>query len=209
MAAVPSRRRLSRVQRRELILGAALASFSAEGYERAAMESIAARAGISKPVLYDHFEGKRELYVAVLEEQVAALRHRVLAPAESPAGTLEERFRHSARAALEFARERPEAWRLLFGEPATELEVAKAFGKMRARATDAVAEVIKASGYEPEGIDVKLAAQAVARMLMGALESLGEHALEHPAVELEVLLDIYMDITWVGVGQLARRSPSP
>ncbi len=59
--------RLPRRERRAQLLGAALEVFVAQGYHAAAMDEIADRAGVSKPVLYQHFPGKLELYLALLD----------------------------------------------------------------------------------------------------------------------------------------------
>src|SRR5690349_24954343 len=70
--AVNSRRtsRLPRSARRMQLLQAAQDVFVAQGFHAAAMDDIADRAGVSKPVLYQHFPGKRELYLALLEQHV-------------------------------------------------------------------------------------------------------------------------------------------
>ncbi|HEY6934667.1 MAG TPA: TetR/AcrR family transcriptional regulator [Marmoricola sp.] len=60
--------RLPRRERRQQLLGAALEVFVAQGYHAAAMDDIAERAGVSKPVLYQHFPGKLELYLALLDQ---------------------------------------------------------------------------------------------------------------------------------------------
>jgi AcrR family transcriptional regulator len=59
--------RLPRRERRTQLLGAALEVFVAQGYHAAAMDDIAERAGVSKPVLYQHFPGKLDLYLALLD----------------------------------------------------------------------------------------------------------------------------------------------
>jgi AcrR family transcriptional regulator len=59
--------RLPRQQRRAQLLEAALEVFVAQGYHAAAMDGIAEAAAVSKPVLYQHFPGKFELYLALLE----------------------------------------------------------------------------------------------------------------------------------------------
>ena len=60
--------RMPRVARRAQLLDSALEVFVAQGYHSAAMDDIAERAGVSKPVLYQHFPGKMELYLALLEQ---------------------------------------------------------------------------------------------------------------------------------------------
>src|SRR5881409_3071821 len=62
--------RLRRSARRKQLLEAAQTVFVANGYHAAAMDDIAERAGVSKPVLYQHFPGKLDLYLALLGEQV-------------------------------------------------------------------------------------------------------------------------------------------
>ena len=66
----PRSTRLPRQARRAQLLDSALEVFVAQGYHAAAMDDIADRAGVSKPVLYQHFPGKLELYLALLEQAV-------------------------------------------------------------------------------------------------------------------------------------------
>src|SRR6476620_11585447 len=91
-ATEPPRRtsRLPRGARRLQLLRAAQDVFVAQGFHVAAMDDIADRAGVSKPVLYQHFPGKRELYLALLEEHVSELADRV---AEAMSGTDDNRAR--------------------------------------------------------------------------------------------------------------------
>ena len=65
--------RLPRRERRAQLLSSALEVFVAQGYHAAAMDDIADRAGVSKPVLYQHFPGKLELYLALLETSCDAI----------------------------------------------------------------------------------------------------------------------------------------
>jgi AcrR family transcriptional regulator len=74
--------RLPRRERRVQLLDSALEVFVAQGYHAAAMDDIAERAGVSKPVLYQHFPGKLELYLALLDaacDQVIANCRQALA----------------------------------------------------------------------------------------------------------------------------------
>lgn len=64
----PRGARLPRRERRAQLLDSALEVFVAHGYHAAAMDDIAERAGVSKPVLYQHFPGKLDLYLALLEK---------------------------------------------------------------------------------------------------------------------------------------------
>src|SRR6202050_460427 len=73
----PRGNRLPRHERRRQLLDAALEVFVTRGYHAAAMDEIADRAGVSKPDLYQHFPGKLELYLALLDESVATLTESV------------------------------------------------------------------------------------------------------------------------------------
>src|SRR3954466_14879316 len=69
--------RLPRSARRKQLLAAAQEVFVANGYHAAALDDIAERAGVSKPVLYQHFPGKLELYLALLDQHVEVLGEQV------------------------------------------------------------------------------------------------------------------------------------
>ncbi|WP_010147939.1 TetR/AcrR family transcriptional regulator [Serinicoccus profundi] len=74
----PDRRvRLPRGERRAQLLGAALAAFAESGFHATAMDDIAVRAGVSKPVLYQHFDSKLDLYLAIAESVAEEVVQRI------------------------------------------------------------------------------------------------------------------------------------
>lgn len=105
--------RLPRPARRRQLLGAARDVFVAQGYHAAAMDEIAERAGVSKPVLYQHFPGKLELYLALLDESVAELVGAVSAALASTADN-SERVPATFRAFFDYVSGAGEAFRLVF-----------------------------------------------------------------------------------------------
>lgn len=113
--------RLPRNARRRQLLDAALAVFTTQGYHAAAMDDIAERAGVSKPVLYQHFPGKRDLYLALLDESAEALLSAVHAAlAETTDNKL--RVKATVGAYYAFVEDKNGAFRLVFesdftGEP--------------------------------------------------------------------------------------------
>src|SRR3954454_8094909 len=109
----PARRtsRLPRSARRMQLLQAAQEVFVAQGFHAAAMDEIADRAGVSKPVLYQHFPGKRELYLALLELQVTELADRVR-NAMSGTADNQERVDGAVGAYFDFIDAEGEAFRL-------------------------------------------------------------------------------------------------
>lgn len=111
----PARRtsRLPRGARRLQLLQAAQEVFVAQGFHAAAMDDIADRAGVSKPVLYQHFPGKRELYLALLELQVTELADRVRRAMSGTADN-QERVDGAVGAYFDFIDAEGEAFRLVF-----------------------------------------------------------------------------------------------
>lgn len=122
--------RLPRSARRAQLLAAAQEVFVAQGYHAAAMDDIAERAGVSKPVLYQHFPSKLELYLALLEmhcdELVAKTRAAMAATTDN-----KERVRGAMRAYFDIIDHESEAFRLVFesdlrNEPAARERVDRA-----------------------------------------------------------------------------------
>ena len=105
--------RLPRSARRKQLLAAAQQVFVAQGYHAAAMDDIAERAGVSKPVLYQHFPGKLELYLALLDTHCDALVDRVR-KAMSGTEDNKERVRGAVQAYFDFVDHESEAFRLVF-----------------------------------------------------------------------------------------------
>jgi len=107
------RRRLPGHERRALILEAALRTFAAHGYDGAAMDQIAAEAGISKAVVYDHVASKHELYTQLLHairSEIETIVEEALRASESGG---EERVRTAVEAIYRYVEEHPQAARLL------------------------------------------------------------------------------------------------
>lgn len=105
--------RLPRLARRNQLLGAAQEVFVAQGYHAAAMDDIAERAGVSKPVLYQHFPGKLDLYLALLDQHCGYLVDAVREALES---TTDNKQRVSATVAayFTFVEHESGAFRLVF-----------------------------------------------------------------------------------------------
>jgi AcrR family transcriptional regulator len=105
--------RLPRSARRKQLLEAAQEVFVAQGYHAAAMDDIAERAGVSKPVLYQHFPGKLELYLALLDKHCDAMVEKVRT-AMSATTDNKVRVAGAMRAYFDFVDHESEAFRLVF-----------------------------------------------------------------------------------------------
>jgi AcrR family transcriptional regulator len=141
-AARPRGTRLPRRARRNQLLGAAQEVFVAQGYHAAAMDDIAERAGVSKPVLYQHFPGKLELYLALLDEHAENLVQRVReALASTPDNKL--RVERTMKAFYDFVAGEGEAFRLVFESDLTnEPAVRDRVEKVSLQCAEAISDVI-------------------------------------------------------------------
>jgi AcrR family transcriptional regulator len=95
------------------LLGAARDVFVAQGYHAAAMDEIAERAGVSKPVLYQHFPGKLDLYLALLDESADELVQIVRRALSSTADN-KQRVPATFKAFYDFVAGAGETFRLVF-----------------------------------------------------------------------------------------------
>jgi AcrR family transcriptional regulator len=142
-ASAPARgARLSRSARRAQLLVAARDVFAAQGYHAAAMDDIAERAGVSKPVLYQHFPGKLELYRALLTTYADELVERVR-DAIGRTTDNRERVRAAVWAYFDFVAGEGQAYRLVFeSDLRSEPEAAAVVDGALSRCIDVVADAV-------------------------------------------------------------------
>jgi AcrR family transcriptional regulator len=113
--------RLPAAARRTQLLDVALDRFGAAGYHETSMEEIAEAAGVTKPVLYQHFSSKRKLYLELLERVGQELVALVVAGAAAEEGPY-QRLLGGFRAYIDFVCERANAFQLVFGTGARRME---------------------------------------------------------------------------------------
>ena len=141
--------RLPRDERRGQLLGAASEVFVDRGYHAAGMDEIADRAGVSKPVLYQHFSSKLELYLAVLARHVENLVSGVRQALRTTTDN-RQRVRAAVEAFFDFIEHDGQGYRLIFeNDYVTEPQVAAQVKVATESCTDAVFDLIsRDSGLE-------------------------------------------------------------
>jgi len=134
--------RLPRSARRKQLLAAAQEVFVAQGYHAAAMDDIAERAGVSKPVLYQHFPGKLELYLALLDTHCDALVEKIRSAMTATTDN-KERVAGAVRAYFEFVGDESEAFRLVLeSDLRNEAPVRERVDRVERLCIDAITETI-------------------------------------------------------------------
>ena len=187
--------RLPRDERRAQLLVAALEVFTVAGYHSAAMDEIADRANVSKPVLYQHFPSKLELYLAVLDMHIDSL---VFAIQKAIASNRENSSRVAAtvEAYFGFIDSEGEAFRLLFeSDMSLEPQVRERLNRMTYDCAAAVSAVIS--------IDTGLGKEEsmmLAVGIIGTVQTSARHWLDRDGkIDRQRATELVMNLIWRGI----------
>ena len=194
------RRRLPASERRILILDAALRTFAANGYDGAAMDEIAAAAGISKAVVYDHVSSKRELYTQLLDAIAADLERTIERSLEPDGLTGEARVRAAVTAVFRYVQENEEACRLLLFElqGATVSQVGR---QLEERITDEIAQTLGNAALFGGHPERERQLRILAEMLKAGILGLVAWWYRHPDVPRADLVERSAAVIWPAIEQ--------
>ncbi|MFC6878450.1 MULTISPECIES: TetR/AcrR family transcriptional regulator [Actinomadura] len=204
MTATPDARprgtRLPRLARRRQLLGAAQEVFVAQGYHAAAMDEIAERAGVSKPVLYQHFPGKLELYLALLDEHAEALVNTVR---DALGSTTDNKLRVQAsmQAFYDFVAGEGEAYRLVFESDLRNVAPVRArVERANTQCAEMIAQVIAEDTNAPAD-----EAHLLGMGLVGMAEVSARYWLsQHRAIPKDTAEKIIARLAWRGISGFPR-----
>jgi len=187
--------RLPLDERRAQLLVVALEVFTVAGYHSAAMDEIADRANVSKPVLYQHFPSKLELYLAVLDMHIDSL---VFAIQKAIASNRENSSRVAAtvEAYFGFIDSEGEAFRLLFeSDMSLEPQVRERLNRMTYDCAAAVSAVIS--------IDTGLGKEEsmmLAVGIIGTVQTSARHWLDRDGkIDRQRATELVMNLIWRGI----------
>lgn len=194
------RRRLRASERRTLILEAAIELFAERGYHAASMDEIAAAAGISKAVVYDHFDSKHELYVLLLEKIRADVDDAVATAVEPIDDRGEARVRAAMEAFFRFVEDNPQACRLLFLEIQSAAEVATVVRTINERVTEGLSAQL---AENPDIFDGHPAREQQLRILSelikSAVHGLASWWYQNPDVPRDDLVERSTAVIWPAI----------
>jgi AcrR family transcriptional regulator len=186
--------RLPAPRRRHQLLDVARELFAAGGFHATSMDDVAEAAGVTKPVLYQHFPSKRALYRELLEDVGARLMAEITAAA-APADSGRERVQNGMAAYFRFVTGNQPAFRLLFGASVrNDVEFAEVASTVLEHMSKAVAEML----------DVDLPAEqkaVLAHAVIGMAEAVGRRALRDASHEQdpELLAHWTAELVWYGL----------
>ncbi len=196
------KRRLRGDVRRERILEAATEVFAEQGYDRASFGTIAALAGVSRPVVYDHFSSKAELHLLLLErERDRILEH--VAGALAGEGTPEVRVARALDTFFAYVEAHPYAWRMLFRDTGGGPEIQAFRDEVHAEARRVLVGMIRLLA-ERELPEAEL--EPLAELMSMGMAHLVLWSLDHPEVPDAAIVDA-MTRVWTGLLGGVERSP--
>jgi AcrR family transcriptional regulator len=195
-------------ERRRRILDAAAGAFAARGYHATSVGEIAEAAGITKPVIYDHFGSKRELFVALLDqarEELTSLGVEAMG-ADAP---VEERVRAAIEAFFSYVEAHPTTARVLFMPPIGEPDLLAVSRRVQADATAGIAALLGAEpGLFRGSRDRRRRIEMLSEFFKQGMHGLAIWWLDHPEARRRALVDSAMAIAWVGLrAQLSPPDP--
>ena len=198
LATVPTKR-LPRDVRELQMLDAAVVEFAEHGFHAASMDDIAARADVSKPMVYAYLGSKDDLFVACLHREGTRLMQAIVDVVD-PGLAPDEQLWTGMCAFFRYVAGNRDGWSVLHRQ--SRGAFAGDVAVMRARMVDVVTgmlgRAVVGRGRTPRSSDLVPLAQA----LVGASESLADWLCDHPEESPEAVAGRLMNVVWLGAGHL-------
>jgi AcrR family transcriptional regulator len=188
---------MTAAERREQLIDIARTLFAQRGFDGASVEEIAARAEVSKPVVYEHFGGKEGVYAVVVDREVRQLLDMMRdALTEGSARVLLER---AAVALLDYIEQSSDGFRILVRDS----PLGSATGSYVSIMSDIASRVegILVDEFKRHGFDAK-AAPMYAQMLVGMVGMTGQWWLDARKPAKEVVAAHLVNLAWNGLAGL-------
>ena len=188
-------------QRREQLIVVAKALFAEKGFEGTSVEEIAARADVSKPVVYEHFGGKEGIYAVIVDREVEALLGALSGALASKAHP-RQLVERAALALLGYLEESPDGFRILVRDS----PVAQATGTFSSLIGDVATQVegLLAAQFIKRGLDASVA-PIYSQMLVGMVALTGQHWAEVREPSKQVVAAHLVNLAWNGLSELELR----
>jgi len=188
------RRRISGDQRRESILQLTSRAFAEGGYDGVRTAELAASAGVSEALIYQHFRTKAELYRAAVDRSADLLEERIV-QAAAPGRPVEERLQRAIDAFFGFVAEPGNAWTVLTLN-VSDPELGDYQRELRARAIGGLAGLL--ATHPSAGALGRAQLEQLAEVIAGGAESLATWWAQNPKTDREELVTLLTSFVWSG-----------
>lgn len=206
------RKRLRPADRRAVILAAAVEVFASAGYDRASMRAVAASAGVTTPVLYDHFASKAELFAALVESQADALISQWEQVGHGvPDGSAEDLFRGTIEAIFAWVETNEAGWRMIFLDSPTDPAVAQVHRERQERATQVLAEQFARVDSLRLSVDLPRdrANTFLAEAAKWTVNAIAAWWWSNRDLSRTQIVDLTADLLWRGLGEITTNERDP
>jgi len=191
---------MSGKERREQLLDIGRSLFAAKGFDGTSVEEIAERAGVSKPVVYEHFGGKEGLYAVVVDREVGRLLDRITEAlsGDHPRQLLEQ----AANALLSYVENQTDGFRILVRDS----PVASTSGTFSSMISDIATQVehVLAAQFKTLGYDPKLAG-LYSQALVGMVALTGQWWLDARKPKRDDVAAHLVNLAWNGLSHLEKK----
>jgi AcrR family transcriptional regulator len=191
------RSRMTGKERREQLLDIGRTVFAAKGFDGTSVEEIADKAGVSKPVVYEHFGGKEGLYAVVVDREVSRLLDRITVSlvGNHPRELLEQ----AAGSLLRYIEEETDGFRILVRDS----PVASSGGTFASMISDIATQVehVLAGQFKGRGYDPKLAG-LYSQALVGMVALTGQWWLDARKPKRDEVAAHLVNLAWNGLSHL-------
>ncbi|HIW61724.1 MAG TPA: TetR/AcrR family transcriptional regulator [Candidatus Stackebrandtia excrementipullorum] len=188
---------MSSAQRREQLISVARRAFAERGFEATSVEDIAARAKVSKPVVYEHFGGKEGVYAVVVDREVRSLLDRITTALTG--GHPRVLVEQAALALLDYIEEDTDGFRVLVRDSPV-MSDAGTFGSVLNDVAHH-AEGILGKEFKERGFNPKLA-ELYSQALVGMVALTGRWWLDAQRPKKEVVAAHLVNLAWNGLSHL-------
>jgi AcrR family transcriptional regulator len=187
-------------QRREQLLDVSRRLFAEKGFEGTSVEEIAARAQVSKPVVYEHFGGKEGMYAVVVDREIQALTQ-ALTGALERGGHPQVLVERTALALLDYIESSTDGFRILVRDS----PVAQATGTFSSLIGDVATQVehLLADQFSRRGLDARTA-PIYAQMLVGMVALTGQYWLDARSPKKDDVAAHLVNLAWNGLRGLEK-----
>ncbi len=184
-------------ERREQLVTISRALFAEKGFEGTSVEEIAARAKVSKPVVYEHFGGKEGIYAVVVDREMQSLMDQIVNALSG--GHPRELLEQAALALLDYAQDESDGFRILLRDS----PVASSGGTFASLISDVASQVeyILADEFRARGYDPKLA-PLYSQALVGMVALTGRWWLEVRKPRKDTVAAHLVNLAWNGLSHL-------
>jgi AcrR family transcriptional regulator len=199
------KRRLAPADRRALIVSAARGVFADAGYDRASMRAVAKAAGITTPVLYDHFASKADLYAALVEHEADQLISQwERAGREVGGGNVEELFHATIGTIFDWIAANPAGWRIIFLDSPSDPAVAAAHRTRQDRATAVLARQFAMARRLRLSTDLPRdrADHFLAEAAKWTVNAIAAWWWANQDISRDQVVSLTADVLWRGLGQI-------